>query len=61
MPVARVHQDALRLQPRLVDALGGTDQQGVQRRGGSCSPRPSSRHVHVQQREQHQQPVHGGL
>ncbi|TNM98966.1 hypothetical protein fugu_013530 [Takifugu bimaculatus] len=57
----RVHQDALRLKPRLVDALGGADQQGVQRCGGSRPPGPSGRHLPVQQRQQHQQPVHGRL
>lgn len=57
----RVHPDALCLQPGLVDAVGGADQQGVQRRRGSRPPGPRGGHVPGQQRQQHQQPLHGRL
>lgn len=61
VPPARVHPDALCLKPGLVDAVGGADQQGVQRRRGSRPPGPSGRHLPGQQRQQHQQPLPGRL
>lgn len=59
--LARVHPDALCLKPGLVDALGGADQQSVQRCRRSRSSGPSGRHVPGQQRQQHQQPLYGRL
>lgn len=44
-----------------MDALRGADQQSVQRRRRSRSSGPSSRYVPGQQRQQHQQPLHGWL
>lgn len=60
-PLGRVYPDALCLKPGLVDALGGADQQSVQRRRGPRSSGPSRRHLPGQQRQQHQQPLHGRL
>lgn len=61
IPPVRVHPDALCLKPGLVDAVGGADQQGVQRRRGPRPPGPSGRHLPGQQRQQHQQPLPGRL
>lgn len=58
---ARVHPDALCLKPRLVDALRGADKQSVQWCRRSRSSGPSGRYVPGQQRQQHQQPLHGRL
>ena len=59
--MVRVHPDALCLKPRLVDAFRGADQQSFQRCRRTRSPGPGSRHFPGQQRQQHQQPLHGRI